>query len=81
MLLLLFVVRNLKYHRQLPGLGANWDTATSFIRQKLVTVPNLRNHVSRRSHLTAFFCIFSYSGFHITVMAWPGAMKQTRPLP
>jgi len=37
--------------------------------------------VSRSSHFAAFFCIFSYSGFHSTLIMWPGAMKQTRPLP
>ena len=37
--------------------------------------------VSCSSHLAAFFCIFTYSGFHKTEIMCPGAMKQTRPLP
>ena len=36
---------------------------------------------SRNSHFAAFLCIFSYSGFHNTLIMWPGAMKQTRPFP
>src|SRR4030042_5247781 len=32
-----------------------------------------------RSHLRAFFCSFTYSGFQRLGMVCPGAMKQTRP--
>ena len=38
-------------------------------------------HPSRSNHFAAFRCIFSYSGFHSTLIICPGAIKHTRPLP
>jgi hypothetical protein len=66
--------------RRLKDLIAGWVEYAAFESSRLVPTPSW-SQVSCRSHFAALRCIFSYSGFHSTLIMWPGAMKQTRPMP